>query len=163
MSNYELPLTISVSLQRGSEIRGDPNQQNRRRHLMEQALLYAMRSQSASCPPLQQAIVRRSRPAQYGEDRFGPPTLERNGSEHRRAVSFSLFGHERGLVRDLELSLQERPISQTSHMPLYTYQDFRCRIFLLSFSRHASLPVPPCNERDYLGHPCHNHYLLNDG
>ena len=59
MSNYELPLTISVSLQRGSEIRGAPNQQNRRRHLMEQALQYAMRSQSASCPPLQQAIVRR--------------------------------------------------------------------------------------------------------
>ena len=57
MSNYELPLTISVSLQRGSEIRGAPNQQNRRRHLMEQALQYAMRSQSASCPPLQQAIV----------------------------------------------------------------------------------------------------------
>ena len=51
MSNYELPLTISVSLQRGSEIRGAPNQQNRRRHLMEQALQYAMRSQSASCPP----------------------------------------------------------------------------------------------------------------
>ena len=44
MSNYELPLTISVSLQRGSEIRGAPNQQNRRRNLMEQALLYAMRS-----------------------------------------------------------------------------------------------------------------------
>ena len=48
MSNYELPLTISVSLQRGSEIRGALNQQNRRRHLMEQALQYAMRSQSAS-------------------------------------------------------------------------------------------------------------------
>ena len=42
MSNYELPLTISVSLQRGSEICGAPNQQNRRRHLMEQALQYAM-------------------------------------------------------------------------------------------------------------------------
>ena len=77
------PLTVSVSLQRGSEIFGALNQQNRRRHLMEQALQYAMRSQSASCPPLQQAIVRRSHPAQYGEDRFGPPTLERSGSEHR--------------------------------------------------------------------------------
>ena len=31
---------------------------------------------------------RRSHPAQYGEDRFGPPTLERSGSEHRRAVTF---------------------------------------------------------------------------
>ena len=67
MSNYELPLTISVSLQRGSEIRGAPNQQNRRRHLMEQALLYAMRSQSASCPPLQQAIVRRLHPLSSGK------------------------------------------------------------------------------------------------
>ena len=83
------PLTVFVSLQRGSEILGAPNQQNRRRHLMEQALQYAMRSQSASCPPLQQAIVRRSHPAQYGEDRFGPPTLERSGSEHRRAVTSS--------------------------------------------------------------------------
>ena len=27
--------------------------------------------------------ARRSHPAQYGEDRFGPPTLERSGSEHR--------------------------------------------------------------------------------
>lgn len=45
------PLTISVSLQRGSVILGAPNQQNQRRPLMEQALQYAMRSQSASCPP----------------------------------------------------------------------------------------------------------------
>ena len=78
MSNYELPLTISVSLQRGSEILGAPNQQNRRRHLMEKALQYAMQSQSASCPPLQQAIVRRLH---------------------------SLFGQERGLVRKVDPSL----------------------------------------------------------
>ena len=31
-------------------------------------------------------MPRRSHPAQYGVDRFGPPTLERSGSEHRRAV-----------------------------------------------------------------------------
>ena len=77
MSNYELPLTVFVSLQRGSEIPGALYQQNRQRPLMEQALQYAMQSQSASCPPLQQAIVRRSHqqavprrshPAQYGED-----------------------------------------------------------------------------------------------
>ena len=74
MSNYELPLIISVSLQRGSEIRGAPNQQNRRRHLMEQALQYAMRSQSASCPP-------------------------------SKAVTSSLFGQERGLVRKVNPSL----------------------------------------------------------
>ena len=36
--------------------------------------------------------ARRSHPAQYGEDRFGPPTLERSGSEHRvgRFTSFLL-------------------------------------------------------------------------
>ena len=35
---------------------------------------------------------RRSHPAQYGEDRFGPPTLERSGFEHRvgRFTSFLL-------------------------------------------------------------------------
>ena len=84
MSNCELPLTISVSLQRGSEILGAPNQQNRRRHLMEKALQYAMQSQSASCPPLQQAIVRRLHP---------------------------LFGQERGLVRKVEPSLRVRKVS----------------------------------------------------
>ena len=26
-------------------------------------------------------------PHNHGEDRFGPPTLERSGSEHRRAVT----------------------------------------------------------------------------
>ena len=31
----------------------------------------------------------RSHPAQHGVDRFGPPTLERSGSEHRRAVKSS--------------------------------------------------------------------------
>ena len=38
----------------------------------------------------------------------GPTTIKRSGSEHRRAVTSSLFGQERGLVRDMELSLQER-------------------------------------------------------
>ena len=36
----------------------------------------------------------------------GPPSLERSGSEHRRAVTSSLFGQERGLVRDVEPSLK---------------------------------------------------------
>ena len=79
MSNYELPLTISVSLQRGSEIRGAPNQQNSRRHLMEKALQYAMQSQSASCPP--------------------------TTASYSKAVTSSLFGQERGLVRKVEPSL----------------------------------------------------------
>ena len=35
----------------------------------------------------------------------GPPTIKRSGSEHRRAVTSSLFGQERGLVRDVEPSL----------------------------------------------------------
>jgi len=34
-----------------------------------------------------------------------PPTIKRSGSEHRRAVTSSLFGQERGLVRDVEPSL----------------------------------------------------------
>ena len=39
----------------------------------------------------------RSHPAQHGEDRFGPPTLERSGSEHRvgRFPSSSLRGEDR--------------------------------------------------------------------
>ena len=36
----------------------------------------------------------------------GPPTLERSGSELRRAVTSSLFWQERGLVRDVEPSLK---------------------------------------------------------
>lgn len=47
---------------------------------------------------------------------------------------------------------------QTSHKPHYMYRDFRYQIFRPSFSRHASLPAPPYNAQDYLGHPCHNHY-----
>ena len=35
----------------------------------------------------------------------GPPTIKRSGSEHRRAVTSSLFGQERGMVRDVEPSL----------------------------------------------------------
>ena len=38
---------------------------------------------------------RRSHPAQYGETFDGPPTLERSGSEHRRAVTSS---HPLGLL-----------------------------------------------------------------
>ena len=64
----------------------------------------------------------RSHPAQPGEDRFGPPTLERSGSEHRRAVTSFLLRFlsptrgtegvvktiEEGLGEKVELSLQER-------------------------------------------------------
>ena len=44
-----------------------------------------------------QAVPQRSHPAQSGEDRFGPPTLERSGSEHRvgRFPSSSLRGEDR--------------------------------------------------------------------
>ena len=48
----------------------------------------------------------RSHPAKHGEGFDAPPTLERSGSEHRRAVTSSLFGQERGLVRDVESSLE---------------------------------------------------------
>ena len=48
----------------------------------------------------------RSHPAKHGEGFDAPPTLERSGSEHQRAVTSSLFGQERGLVRDVESSLE---------------------------------------------------------
>ena len=48
----------------------------------------------------------RSHPAKHGEGFDAPPTLERSGSEHRRAVTSSLFGQERGLVRDVGSSLE---------------------------------------------------------
>ena len=34
-----------------------------------------------------QVVIRRSHPAKYGEGFDAPPTLERSGSEHRRAVT----------------------------------------------------------------------------
>ena len=36
-----------------------------------------------------QVVIRRSHPAKYGEGFDAPPTLERSGSEHRRAVTSS--------------------------------------------------------------------------
>ena len=45
-----------------------------------------------------------SHPAQYGEDRFGPTTLECSGSEHRRAVT-SPLPEEEGLGEKVEPSL----------------------------------------------------------
>ena len=45
----------------------------------------AMRNNSG-CPN-QQAIVRRSHPANLARPLIGPPTLKRSGSEHRRAVT----------------------------------------------------------------------------
>ena len=41
-----------------------------------------------------QAVPRRSHPAKYGEGFDAPPTLERSGSEHRRAVTS--FPSEKG-------------------------------------------------------------------
>ena len=35
----------------------------------------------------QQVVSRRSHPAQHGEGFDAPPTIERSGSEHRRAVT----------------------------------------------------------------------------
>ena len=45
-------------------------------------------------------------PHKLGEGFDAPPTLKRSGSEHRRAITSSLFGQERGLVRDVESSLE---------------------------------------------------------
>ena len=52
----------------------------------------------------QQAIVRRSHPAQHGEGFDAPPTIKRSGSEHRRAVT-SPLPEEEGLGEKVEPSL----------------------------------------------------------
>ena len=49
----------------------------------------------------------------------GPPTLERSGSEHRRAVTPSLFGQERGLVRDVEPSLMVKKDGMILEIKIY--------------------------------------------
>ena len=52
----------------------------------------------------------------------GPPSLERSGSEHRRAVTSSLFGQERGLVRDVEPSLMVKKdgmILEGNHLNIF--------------------------------------------
>ena len=49
-------------------------------------------------------ISRRSHPAKYGEGFDAPPTLERSGSEHRRAVT-SPLPEEEGLGEKVEPSL----------------------------------------------------------
>ena len=48
----------------------------------------------------------RFHPAQHGEGFDAPPTLERSGSEHRRAVTSFLLRRKAWL--EVELSLQER-------------------------------------------------------
>ena len=54
---------------------------------------------------------RKGRKAYCGLVRMWSSPCRRDGEvekQHRRAVTSSLFGQERGLVRDMELSLQER-------------------------------------------------------
>ena len=55
----------------------------------------------------------------------GPPSLERSGSEHRRAVTSSLFGQERGLVRDVEPSLMVKKdgmiLGKRHYLSLYIF------------------------------------------
>ena len=86
-------------------------------------------SKPPPCTPNQQAIANYSKlypggpiPHNHGDGFDAPPTLERSGSEHRRAVTSFLLRFlsptrgtegvvktiERGLVRKVELSLQER-------------------------------------------------------
>ena len=59
----------------------------------------------------------RSQPAQHGADRFGPPTIKRSGSEHRRAVTSFPFregflsprtGGTEGGVKTIEERLGEK-------------------------------------------------------
>ena len=62
----------------------------------------------------------------------GPPTIKRSGSEHRRAVTSSLFGQERGLVRDVEPSLMVKKDGMILETPSLTVRK-PCR-----FSKKAS-------------------------
>ena len=48
-------------------------------------------------------VSRRSHPAKYGETFDGPPTLERSGSEHRRAVTSFLLRRKAWLEVELPL------------------------------------------------------------
>ena len=59
-----------------------------------------------SCSLPQQAIVRRSHPAQDGEGFDAPPTLERSGSEHREGAVTSPLPEEEGLGEKVEPSLE---------------------------------------------------------
>ena len=67
----------------------------------------------------------RSQPAQNGEGFDAPPTLLRSGSEHRRAVTSSLFGQERGLVREVEPSLMVKKdgmiLGKRHYLSLYIF------------------------------------------
>ena len=56
-------------------------------------------------------------------DRFGPPTLERSGSEHRRAVT-SPLPEEEGLGEKVELSLQERRRGRKKKNSVTLYADW---------------------------------------
>ena len=76
----------------------------------------------------------------------GPPTLERSGSEHRRAVTPSLFGQERGLVKDVEPSLMVKKDEMILEKRL---DDFRKqnpfsirKDFQNSSTPHVSYPFP---------------------
>ena len=94
------------------------------------------------CTPNQQAIANYSKlypggpiPHNHGDGFDAPPTLERSGSEHRRAVTSFLLRFlsptrgtegvvktiERGLVRKVEFSLQERRRGRKK--PLSTRKD----------------------------------------
>ena len=50
----------------------------------------------------------RSHPAQHGETFDGPPTLERSGSEHRRAVTSFLLRRKAWLEVELPLAKGRR-------------------------------------------------------
>ena len=82
----------------------------------------------------------------------GPPTLERSGSEHRRAVTPSLFGQERGLVRDVEPSLMvkkdemilENKIRLVFERTIKVLQHLMFRIFLGKISMfRRNAPINP--------------------
>ena len=60
----------------------------------------------------------RSKPAQLGEDRFGLPTLERSGSEHRESAVTSPLTEEEGLGEKVEPSLAKEGRSDSKDSAL---------------------------------------------
>ena len=86
----------------------------------------------------------RSQPAQPSADRFGPPTLERSGSEHRRAVTSFLLRRKAWLEVELPLAKGRRRNSKNitsiflgKPLSFNTRKDFQSPSAL-----HVSYPSP---------------------
>ena len=101
---------------------------------------------------------------QSGETFDGPPTLERSGSEHRRAVTSFLLRRKAWL--EVELSLQERrrgrkdsisPIQRPHYITSsYTYQFFE-KNYICSPPQYRSALVATRMRKNALINMVHNY------